>query len=250
MRKALPGLALAASAFLTAPAQADIISLWDFNSVTADGNTSTGSLLPAIGTGSTAPVGGVTGGFAAGAGSSDPTVGDDSGWSTATYASQGTGDKTRGVQFNVSTVGLKDVVIGYDLRHSNTSSRYELVQYSLDGGTFIDLVSFDGNAGDTWFNGRSVDLSGIAGVNDNASFAFRVVATFAPGTGAYAASNTGSSYATNGTWRFDMVTVSAAPVPEPETYALMLVGLGLVGFAVRRRPWVGRWQTDHSRQLS
>jgi len=29
-------------------------------------------------------------------------------------------------------------------------------------------------------------------------------------------------------------TGSAAPVPEPETYALMLAGLGLVGFAARR----------------
>lgn len=30
-------------------------------------------------------------------------------------------------------------------------------------------------------------------------------------------------------------TGNAAPVPEPETYALMLAGLGLVGFAARRR---------------
>jgi hypothetical protein len=29
--------------------------------------------------------------------------------------------------------------------------------------------------------------------------------------------------------------VYAVPVPEPETYALMMAGLGLVGFAVRRR---------------
>ena len=28
---------------------------------------------------------------------------------------------------------------------------------------------------------------------------------------------------------------TATPVPEPETYALMLAGLGLVGFAARRR---------------
>jgi hypothetical protein len=30
-------------------------------------------------------------------------------------------------------------------------------------------------------------------------------------------------------------TVSAAPIPEPETYAMLLVGLGMLGFAARRR---------------
>jgi hypothetical protein len=29
--------------------------------------------------------------------------------------------------------------------------------------------------------------------------------------------------------------VQAVPVPEAETYAMMLAGLGLVGFAARRR---------------
>ncbi len=33
----------------------------------------------------------------------------------------------------------------------------------------------------------------------------------------------------------DNVAFTAAPVPEPETYALMLIGIGLVGFAARRR---------------
>jgi hypothetical protein len=32
-----------------------------------------------------------------------------------------------------------------------------------------------------------------------------------------------------------LLTVEVAPVPEPETYALMLAGLGLVGFIARRR---------------
>jgi hypothetical protein len=31
------------------------------------------------------------------------------------------------------------------------------------------------------------------------------------------------------------VTLTVAAVPEPETYAMLLAGLGLVGFAVRRR---------------
>ncbi len=48
-----------------------------------------------------------------------------------------------------------------------------------------------------------------------------------------AAAATGTSYGP----AIDDVKVSliSAPVPEPETYALMLTGLGLVGFAARRR---------------
>ena len=36
-------------------------------------------------------------------------------------------------------------------------------------------------------------------------------------------------------YSYGLWTITAAPVPEPETYALMLAGLGLVGFAARRR---------------
>jgi hypothetical protein len=35
--------------------------------------------------------------------------------------------------------------------------------------------------------------------------------------------------------RFNLSLVATAPVPEPETWAMLLAGLGLVGAAVRRR---------------
>ncbi len=35
--------------------------------------------------------------------------------------------------------------------------------------------------------------------------------------------------------RLDNVSVVAAPVPEPETYAMMIAGLGLLAFAAKRR---------------
>lgn len=42
---------------------------------------------------------------------------------------------------------------------------------------------------------------------------------------------------TNGYFLVDDITLNspAAPVPEPETYAMMLAGLGMVGFLARRR---------------
>jgi len=226
---------LAAVAAVSLPAQADTLTLWNFNSG-SDANSATGTTAPAIGTGSISLLGGVTTtGFNSGTGSSDPEASDDSGFQTTTYAPQSTQDKERGVQFSVSTVGWQDVQIQYDLRHSNTSSRYEAVQYTLDGSAWVDAATFDGNAGDTWFNGRTFDFSGISGADNNENFGFRVVATFSPGTNLYEASRSSSSYA-GGTWRFDMVTISAAaPIPEPGTYALLLAGLAAVGFIVRRR---------------
>ncbi|WP_428423363.1 PEP-CTERM sorting domain-containing protein [Methylibium sp.] len=241
------GLALG----LAAPAaQAALVTQWNFNSNPADGNTATGKTTPSLGSGTASLAGGVTAIFASGSasgGSSDPaSSADNSGWQTTGYAAQGVGNKTRGVQFNVSTVGLQNISIGYDLRHSNTSSQYEQVQYSLDGTNYVDVASpFQGNSGDTWFNGRSVDLSSIAGVNNNASFAFRIVSAFSPTTGAYVPSApSGSSYAGTGTWRFDMVSVSgtALPAAVPVPGALPLFGSALLawGISMRRRRQDGK----------
>ena len=80
------------------------------------------------------------------------------------------------------------------------------------------------------------NLSGIAAVNNNANFAFRIVSTFTAGTnpGAYvAASAPGQLYDALGSRRFDMVTVTA--VPEPGTVALMPARLAAGGWFDRRR---------------
>ncbi|MFO0782794.1 MAG: hypothetical protein U0636_03830 [Phycisphaerales bacterium] len=215
---------------LSASASAAVVTQWNFNGSTAN-------LTPSTGAGSVQSVGSVTfadGNGASNGGSSDPVgnVPTNRGLQTTTYAAQGTNSGGAGVQFNVSTVGYDSIVITWDQRHSNTSSRWVQLQYSLDGVNFTaaGLAGdglFQGTSGDTWFNGRSVDLSSIAGAANNANFAFRIVAVFAPNTNAYAPSTSTSSYATSGTWRFDMVTLSGNVVPAPGALALLAAG-GLV----------------------
>lgn len=217
-------------------APAATITQWNFNSVVPDAATGTGTTLPSTGVGTASLVGGTTATFASGdasGGSSDPATGDDSGWNLTAFPASGAAEKTAGSQYLVSTLGFENISLSYDLRHSNTASRYETVQYTVDGINFVDAMTFDGNAGDTWFNGRMVDLSAIPAVQNNPLFGVRIVSSFAPGTAVYAASNGTSTYSGAGTWRFDMVTVSGdLIIPEPASASL--VGLSLLGLALCR----------------
>jgi uncharacterized protein (TIGR03382 family) len=221
---------------LAAVANADVIGQFNFNSISPDANTSTGSLLPNIGTGSLALLG-VTSTFASGdasGGSSDPATGDDSGLNTTGYAAQGAASGERGVRFNISTAGFSVVEqFVFDLRFSNTSNRFVRVDYSLDGATFVTgLATFENTSGgDVWNNLRTVDLTGIVGAGNNPNFAVRVVSVFGPG-GAYVASSPTGTYSANGTLRFDQVTV-IGQIPTPGAAALL--GLGVLAVGRRRR---------------
>lgn len=217
----------------TIQAQLSVISQWTF-----EGDV----LTPSTGSGTASYVGGTSGTFAAGNGSLKA-------WNTCSYPAQGTSSGTAGVEFNVSTVGFKNIEFKYDHRASETASRWAEVRYTLDGSTWL---TWGNNSGGTTpqdtFKSFTLDLSSVSGANNNANFGLRILSTFSPvafsdglgndflaDTGYHRSRDTGgSAYGTSGTWRFDNVTISGTPIPEPHEYAL-LAGLGLVGLALWRR---------------
>lgn len=233
--KKLAFLALALGAVASANASTQLV-LWNFNddNITADGGVNAGV--------SSAALLGTTATFAGGTTSSDPlgNVSANRGWNTTGYPTQGTGNGTEGVRYNVATtggLGYNNVIVQLDLRTSNTASRFYRFEYTTDGSTFtsagVSNAVITSAGGDTWNNNLTFNLSSIAAVNNNANFGFRVVSIFDPAGSGYVAANPASNYATTGTVRFDMVEVNAQPVPEPAT--MLALGAGIAAIAARRR---------------
>lgn len=216
MKKILALALLAGTTF----ASADLITEWDFNANGFDGvPLDPAQYLASIGVGVTAEFNCLSesrSGASSG-GSTDPSM-DNFAFGAWTFPAQGTGSGTAGVRWSTSTLGFQDIIVEMDLRSSGTSSRYKQFQYSVDGTNFTtaglanDGV-FDSPIHDTWFNNITFNLTGIPGVANNPSFAFRMVTIFAPGTSAYAGSNlNGNGYAITGRLRWDMVQVFGTQV--------------------------------------
>ena len=209
------------------------IAQWNFNGADAASVPGGGSNpLPATGSGTIGLVGGVStsspDAFATGLGnttnptpSSDPVTTNPPNWAWAitNYPALGTGNKQNGIQVNVSTVGYADITFRFDQRLSNKAGNTYVVQYTTDrlatSPVWVDAQTFTftpaaTGTGDSWYNLRTVDLSAITELDNNANAAFRVVAAFDPVTGDYLASRSTSTYDGLGVVRFDMVTVTAA----------------------------------------
>ena len=105
----LRSIALASFAAFTVHAQADVVALWDYTTASTKQTQSANGA-------SFAAIGGVVTSFSAG------ITGQALG--TATYAGQGTGDMTRGVQYMVDTSGYttEDGLVVVDLAGGDSAN--------------------------------------------------------------------------------------------------------------------------------
>ena len=194
------------------------LAQWDFNSVSPDGNLTTGSTLPSTGGGIASLAGGATATFATGTTSDPAAASDNTGWNSSGYPTHGSANKSAGVRFAFSTVGYQNIILAWEQRHSDSASRHCMLQYTLDGATFLDGPIITMNATNNSFVFQVVDLSGVPGVAHNPSFGCRIVTVFEDtaihnGNNNYTSTTPTVVYSTSGTIRFDQVTVFANPMP-------------------------------------
>jgi hypothetical protein len=209
------------------------IALWDFNGPEFTNSSIYQNCItnpqPYLGVGTATTVGSCNDpGTSPFSGSIDPN--DDNGfdalipgvdhlpdfsWGSSGYPASAS-NKLNGVQFNVSTIGAKNILLAYDSRVSATASDYERVQYTTNGTDWIDYPSSSTFAGiGTTYEPYQNDFTGFPGVANNPNFGVRIVtevqytATYgiqgSANTNAYL--GTANAYGTGGTVTYDLVGI-------------------------------------------
>lgn len=154
-----------------------------------------------------------------------------------------------GMLFRISTVGYSSVNLSFDWRTylAETTDRI-VVGYHVgsiadfgsdfagsacagngENGCYADLRSAYTSSANSWTTGWT-ELMRDSASNSWNSENFGLAAGESEVWVAFWMDNGSGDYA-----KFDNVLVTATPVPEADTYAMLLTGLGLVGYAVSRR---------------
>jgi hypothetical protein len=179
------------------------------------------------------------------------------GW--ATYQNgAGAPQYSQGIELDASTAGFTNVQFSFDWFSTNQAIRDLQLQYNTNVANSTGWTNFGGTSptgtyiatpGDFYNAPNSptitVDLSSVAGANNDPTFGIRLVSAF-DSTGNVANDYAGATLATggqtqiynnsSGNWRFDNLTFTGAPSAVPEPSTALLAGAAAAGLtAVRRR---------------
>ena len=117
------------------------------------------------------------------------------------------------VDFTVSTTGFINSLIGTSATQAVNDVDFNFIQIS--GGTLAAPAQFFEVSGDP---------NEVRAIND-----------LAVGAGTYRLTINGTSPGANGSYGGSLAFRAASAVPEPATWAMMLIGFGAVGYSLRRR---------------
>jgi len=152
------------------------ITQWNFDNINP-----ANAMLPTTGTGTFTTIGGVVDNLTT---NLMPAGNPSSGkaYSIKTFPTTGTLSGTAGFQFNVSTLGYNDLInVTFDPRGSDTSSRFQQYEYSIDGGTTWTILSNNGGTLTNSFTTTPmVTLTMPTNASNQSGFAFRIVSIFNP----------------------------------------------------------------------
>lgn len=212
--RAFSVLAFASVVLTTATVNAELVSYYNFNSVT-DGQTE--PIVADVGAG-TISLSGWTGGVDNFSGTTLNNFGGaPAGSSLSLVGQNGNGSF---IQVNASLAGLQDAVISFATRGTGTGFNSGIWSYSTNGTDYTDV---DGNtSSNSGYSVKTVDLTGVTELTNAASVSFR-----------YTLDGASSN---NGNNRIDNLQLNASAVPEPSAllYGAMFAASTL-GFRRRRK---------------
>jgi hypothetical protein len=231
MKKFLALAALAAAS--TVPSFAATITQWTFETTSA-GIAGTSNHIDNI----SADIGT---GIASGVHASASTVWSSPAGNSSSHSFSSTfwasGDY---YQFQTSTLGFTGIAVLYDQTGSATGPRDFTLSYSLDGSSFTTVGStysvlqnglapnpaWGATTGSSAYT-FGYDLSSITVLDNASTVYFRV-------TDMSTTAINGGTVGTGGTDRIDNFIVQTAPIPEPSTVAIGILG-GLTGLVIWKR---------------
>ncbi|QBE67603.1 PEP-CTERM sorting domain-containing protein [Pseudoduganella lutea] len=165
------------------------------------------------------------------------------GMENQSYAADSTfkfADLTPGVERQTSIARLYglyyDKITGADEASKDLSLSFQLALWELynDDATFETAATGKLAVNNTITGGRGNGAGGYAGAAPIVTDAYKMLAEAKDKSLAYTQQYTFTRY-TSGTSQDFVIAQAVSAVPEPSTYAMLGLGLAVVGFAARRR---------------
>ncbi|MCH4829943.1 T9SS type A sorting domain-containing protein [Flavobacterium columnare] len=177
------------------------LTSWSFDGQTTNPNLGTGTLSLIGGVSPNTYQSGNGGGFA---------------HSIKNFPLQGTASGTAGYQFMASTNGYSGIIIKFDPRGQDASSKWQQYEYTFDGGNSWEILT--NNNGDLT-NGFTTSPMKSLLINDprcnnNPNFGFRIVSIVNPNNNTYEPIL--GVYDPTANWRIDNVKIEASSVLNNE----------------------------------